>query len=308
VLWKRDKSGFQGIRSRDYKKKGVIKMDKSVSKMYRIKELVPGIYGIGSTTVMSYLAVGSTGAMVVDTAYGFEDLNQAVREVTSLPVTVVNSHGHVDHTGGNFFFDGPAYLHEADRELYKLHNSAEMHRYIEKTIRMIQVIFFWRNVLPKRPEVNDAKREDFDNFHDIREGDRFDLGGLTAEIIEIPGHTQGSIAVLFPEKRLIITSDGANAGTWLFLPESTSLSQYAKSLHKLEKLEFDYILTGHSQQLFTKDSLKEWIQVAEHPDLEHAKPQKGNAFAPNVSPVTVWAVGDAKHKGASIMIDPEKIK
>lgn len=282
-------------------------MDKSVKKMYKIKKLLPNVYGISSGTVMSYLVVGNKGAMIIDTAYGFEDLSQAVREVTKLPVTVVDSHGHVDHSGGNFYFDTPTCIHEADVELYQKHNSAEMHRHCETVMKPFQRIFFWRNLLSKHPEQNDEKRAGFHDFRFIKEGDIFDLGEIHAQIIEIPGHTQGSVAVYFPEKRLMITSDGANPGPWLFLPESTNLSTYISSLHKLEKYEYDYILTGHSDKLMPKSDLSDWIHVAEHPDMENAKPAKESYFAPGVHPITVWAKGDSKRKGANIMIDPNKV-
>lgn len=68
-------------------------MDRSVKRMYRIKELLPSVYGISSSVVMAYLVVGKTGAMLIDTAYGFGGLDQAVREVTSLPVMTRRSSG-----------------------------------------------------------------------------------------------------------------------------------------------------------------------------------------------------------------------
>lgn len=283
-------------------------MDKSIKRMYKVKELLPGVYGISSTAVATYLVVGQTGAMVIDTAYGFEDLSQVIRELTSLPITVVNTHGHIDHSGCNFYFDVPACIHEADVEVYRRHNTPEFHRKLEKTLKMVQRIVFWRNIIPRHPEENDEKRMNFNNFHFVKEGDTFDLGDLTAQIVEIPGHTQGSIAVLFPEKRLIFTSDGACSATWLFLPESTNLSTYISSLHKLEKLDFDTILTGHSMELFPKSVLKDWINVAEHPDLEYGKQNKGNGFLnPGVIPVQCWAVNDTKHKGSSIVVNPNRM-
>ncbi len=279
-----------------------------MKKMNKVKELLPGVYGIGSSAVMSYLVVGKTGAMVIDTAYGFWDLNQVVRELTNLPITVVNTHGHIDHSGGNFFFDFPVYIHQADVEVYHRHNAPAFHREMERSLKLFQRIIFWRTLIPKHPEANDEHRANFNRFRFIKEGDEFDLGGITARIVEIPGHTQGSIAVWFPEKRLIVTSDGANTGTWLFLPESASLSDYVSSLHKLDGLDFDYILTGHSSKLFSKGVLRDWINVAEHPDLEHGKRDKGNSFlCPGETPVRCWAVDDTKHRGANIVITPNKL-
>lgn len=282
--------------------------DKYLRRIYRAKELLPQVYAISSSAVQCYLVVGKTGAMLVDTAYGFADLSKVVREITSLPVTVVNSHCHVDHSGGNFFFDTPVYIHEADRDLYKRHNSPEIHRHMEKSLRIFNKIFFWRILVPKHPEEHDGERKNFDNFRYMQDGDTFDLGGLTAEVIWIPGHTQGSIALLFREIKLLIASDGANPGTYLFLPESAAVATYSESLHKLEKYDFDKILTGHSDTIFPRSALKEWIHVAEHLGLSHAKEGKESIVAPGVTQLLVWAEDDPKHKGPHLEIDRNKIK
>ncbi len=283
-------------------------MDKTLKKTYRVKKLMDSVYGITSSGVACYLIIGKEKACVVDTAYGFADLKAVVREITDLPLVVFNTHGHVDHTGGNFYFDTPVCISKKDAELYKKHNEPDFHRYMESRLKVLDRIIFWRTLVPKHPEDTDAGRVNFSNWQFVKEGDRFDLGELSAEVIEIPGHTQGSIALYFPEKKLLIASDGANSATWLFLPESTDLKTYINSLHKLERYDFDKILTGHSLTLFTRVDLQNWIKVAEHPGLAHAKKEKGGDYAPGVTPLHIWAQDDVKHKGPSIVIDPEKIK
>ena len=273
---------------------------------YTTKEILPGVYGISSSAVMCWLIVGTKGAMLVDTAYGFEDLAAEVRKTTQLPLTVVNSHGHVDHTGGNFYFDTPVCIHEADVELYKLHNTPRFHRYMEKSLRLFGRILFWKHFLPKDPERNDEQRAAFDNWRFIKEGDTFDLGGVTAQIIEIPGHTQGSVAVLFPEKRLIVTSDGANPATWLFLPESAPLSVYIHSLKKLQGFAFDTILTGHSARPVPRNALEDWLHVAQNPDLKSGRVAKASELAEAGRQVTCWATDDPRHRGPNLVLDPQK--
>ena len=276
--------------------------------LYHTKKLLENVYAIGSSAVKCYLAVGQRGALLVDTAYGFEDLSAVVRKITKLPLTVINSHGHIDHTGGNFYFDTPVCIHEADVEVYQRHNQPMFHRYMEKSLKWINRLIFWRTLIPKDPERNDRQRVNFHNWRFIKEGDCFDLGGITAQIIEIPGHTPGSVAVFLPEIRLIITGDGANPGTYLFLPESTTLSTYIKSLKKLKRYDYDFILTGHSDKLMPKSELDTWLHVAERPDLKHGKPREDDEIlAPGVHAVNCWAADDPKHKGPSIVLDPTKV-
>lgn len=283
-------------------------MNKTLGKMYKVKLLMDGVYAISSSAVKTYLIVGQHQALLIDTAYGFEDLSAVVREITPRPLTVLNSHGHIDHTGGNFYFNSPVCIHEADIPVYRRHNQPEFHRHMEKSLRLFDRIIFWRTLIPKDPERNDRQRAGFDNWLFIKEGDRFDLGGVSAQIIEIPGHTPGSIAVYLPEKRLMITSDGANPGAYLFLPESTTLSAYIESLRKLKNYDYDFILTGHSDKLMPKSELDAWLHVAEHPDLKHGKPRADDEIlAPGVHAINCWAKDDPRHKGPCLVLDPAKI-
>ena len=73
-----------------------------------------GIWSIsGSANDQMYLVQGRDKALLVDTGMGVGDLAGLVRSLTSLPVMVVNTHGHPDHAGGNGGFD-EVYLHPAD--------------------------------------------------------------------------------------------------------------------------------------------------------------------------------------------------
>ena len=51
-----------------------------------------------------YLVTGTDKALVIDTMYGQEDLKEAVKTLTDLPLMLVNTHGHFDHTYGNLYF------------------------------------------------------------------------------------------------------------------------------------------------------------------------------------------------------------
>ena len=73
-----------------------------------------------SNSVYLYLLAGTEKALLIDTGFGEIDLPAAVRSLTSLPVEVVNTHGHFDHIGGNGAFD-QVRLHRADEALYHLH-------------------------------------------------------------------------------------------------------------------------------------------------------------------------------------------
>lgn len=51
---------------------------------------------------ISYLIVGHVRALLFDTGMGIGDLKALTSKLTTLPVTVLNSHTHNDHVGDNW--------------------------------------------------------------------------------------------------------------------------------------------------------------------------------------------------------------
>ena len=68
------------------------------------------------------------------------------------------------------------------------------------------------------------------------DGDRFDLGGRTLEVIATPGHTPDAISLFDRTNGLLFTGDTYYpAPIWLFRPE-TDLDAYAASIRRLAAL------------------------------------------------------------------------
>ena len=74
--------------------------------------------------VNMYLVVGKKRAALIDCGYGGIDLPAMIRTVTKLPVTVICTHGHIDHAFGSWMFED-VYLHPLDMEVYKEHGNSE---------------------------------------------------------------------------------------------------------------------------------------------------------------------------------------
>ena len=74
-----------------------------------------------NNSVYMYLLTGKRGAALIDTGFGMIDIREVVSTLTKLPVFVINTHGHFDHTGGNPLFD-EIHIHPADMEVYRAHS------------------------------------------------------------------------------------------------------------------------------------------------------------------------------------------
>ena len=193
------------------------------------------------------LAVGSERAVLFDTMIGLGDLKGFVKTLTDLPVIVMNSHGHMDHMGGNFQFD-TVYLHPADRPLI----AADLAN------------------IPAREEhtgedLSNCRRSlsNTDNLVDLVPDSVFDLGDLHARVLHLPGHTAGSIGLLLEEKKLLLAGDACTPQMCLFLEGAQDLSVYQDTLQLLKREAFDSFVLGHFTKLFPKAMLHKFEECTQ---------------------------------------------
>ncbi len=216
------------------------------------RELLPGVYCITDRMDMNMtLLVGSEKALLVDTGYGFDDLRDAVRQITALPLTVMNTHGHHDHACGNNQFDR-VYIAPADLPLCEHYVTMSRPR-------------IWRQAEGRGISLEDWTQEEYNagtcgNLQPFAE-DTIDLGDLTAEILEAPGHTPGSVAVYVPERSLMLTGDDWNPTTWCFFPEAAGVPVLRESIAKMLEKEFEWVLPPHDGKLWPRSALETFYQA-----------------------------------------------
>lgn len=253
-----------------------------MKKYINAKRLLDNVYCLTSGNACMFLLLGKQYALLLDTGYGFVDFTGELKKITTLPLYVVNSHGHVDHIAGNVFLHQPVFLHQSDAEVCKLHSSPAYRKAAFQEMRKLQRILFFLRLIPKKIDEEAYCNTVFTDYRLLTDNYEFDLGGIHARVIGLPGHTPGSIGLFCPEKRLLFVGDAMNESVWLFLPESQGLSVYIRSLKKALALEFDYFLTGHSSRLIPKAEMRNYLETAENLDYQNGIKQKENGFAPNV--------------------------
>ena len=209
---------------------------------YKINKVNDNVWRIvENNAAIIYVVEGKDSALIIDTGYGFGDLKACVRTITKLPLIVVNTHVHLDHAANDHQFER-VYAHYDDFELINtVYGEARKNNILSRTenVKWTDKELDARiNVLP--PEIMPVK-----------EGYIFDLGDRKLEVIEVPGHTHGSICLLDIENKILFAGDHINAVVWLFLKESCPLEVYLKNLQKVEKRidEFNVIMPGHGSPL-----------------------------------------------------------
>lgn len=193
----------------------VTKMSEGV---WNFNEEAPG------TAVDAYLICGSKRAVFVDALQTVTGLYERAKEITELPIDLVLTHGHYDHAG-------PAMeeFHEAGCDIYLNRQDWGI--------------------------VGEMVEKEFPRgyFKDLKDGQKFDLGGKELEVFPLPGHTPGSVALIDRDAHLIISGDGIGSGPiWMQLPHSKSVACFRESvkglLETVQSWEDLKILQGHKNQ------------------------------------------------------------
>lgn len=176
-------------------------------------------------TVM-YVINGTEKALLIDTGFGLTDLKQLIiRLCGEKEIIVVNSHGHVDHASGNNQFK-KVYIGRYDEP--------EAHKEIEeKEKERISRLFFGR-YLAEGGNLDTWNPGPSQQVIPLCENDIIDLGNHRFRVLETPGHSLGSIALLEEEKGWLFTGDSMLTWeVWGQLEHSAALSIYGESMKKL---------------------------------------------------------------------------
>lgn len=96
----------------------------------------------------------------------------------------------------------------------------------------------------------------------VNEGDKFELGEMTLEIIHTPGHSPGHICFWLPERGVLFTGDHIlGLGTTVISPHQGDMAQYINSLRKLLDFPIQLICPGHGPLIKSPHSkIKELIK------------------------------------------------
>jgi glyoxylase-like metal-dependent hydrolase (beta-lactamase superfamily II) len=92
--------------------------------------------------------------------------------------------------------------------------------------------------------------------HFVRGGDELDLGDRRFTVVDLPGHTPGSIGLIDHEERALIAGDAVYDGGLIdTLPES-DIPTYLRTMELLRCLDIDVVYPGHGRP-FERARLRE---------------------------------------------------
>lgn len=203
---------------------------------FKFESIAPGTWKLLSDGDFYYLIEGDDEAILFDGGYGAGNVRKMCQQLTTKPLRyIVNSHDHFDHTANNAYFDC-AFMAEESVPL------------------------------ATRPFPSFAGI-DFPRDYPVQvvgDGYVFHLGNRDLEVIKIPDHAVGSIALLDRKERLLFSGDE------LGKPDSRqplhgTVENFARNMRKLaaHRSEFDICCTG-GQGLVPAEVVDRYLACAEY--------------------------------------------
>ena len=177
---------------------------------YQIIQINRNTWRIEDNGVRFFLLTGEKRALLVDSGRDVRNAREIAESLTDLPLSLINTHADGDHIACNGQFDS-FYMHPAEEPNYRRGNRPG-------------------TILP------------------IQEGDVLDLGGRALEIIHLPGHTPGSIALLDTANRVLISGDPIQDGRIFMFGPFRNMENYIRSLEHLQNWvgQFDEVWPSHA--------------------------------------------------------------
>jgi hydroxyacylglutathione hydrolase len=170
---------------------------------------------VGSGHLMAsesiYLVEGNNKALLIDAGTKIKDLDKIVASITKMPVMLVATHVHPDHTGESIDVFPEIYLNAGD------------------TVNIPQFMPNYKGTV---------------KF--LKDGQLIDLGGRTIEVVFTPAHTPGSTSFIDKAAGYGFSGDSFGSGNLLLTGNfSTLLATCQKMSSIMEKYGIKILYPGH---------------------------------------------------------------
>lgn len=194
-------------------------------KDYKIIQIDASTWRVEDSGVYFFLLTGSDSALLIDSGMNVKNVKAIAENLTDKPIKLINTHADPDHIGAN----------------------CEFSSFMMNTLELDNFNIYQKCTSQVIP-VND---------HEI-----INIGKRSLEVIFIPGHTPGSIALLDIERRVLFSGDTIQDGNIFLFGPMRDINTYLQSLERLNTLKdrFDYIYPSHANPVLEPNIIEKLIE------------------------------------------------
>lgn len=215
--------------------------------MNNIFKVNDNTWRVEDSGVRFFVLEGENEALMIDTGMNTPDARKIAQEITKLPLKLLNTHADPDHISGNGAFE-EFYMSPNEQGNLEAHNAAG-------------------RIVP------------------VSDGDIIDLGGRELKIIDLPGHTPGSIAVLDVKAKALFGGDSIQDGRIFMFGGHRNMDLYIKTLSELwenHKEEFSVVYPSHGTPEVNPEIIPRLISAAKDIQSGTAKGVKTDFFGSEI--------------------------
>ncbi len=168
---------------------------------------------------------------------------------------IINTHEHEDH------YEGCSQMKEIDKNIQVL-SSEDAKIYIDYPHKFSESILGGKSNIFLNTKVSE-KKDNLTRVDKIISEGKFELNSSKVEIIKLKGHSDGSIGILTEDKvffvgDLFVGSDIFNRFELLLIND---IKSYLDSIEKIRNIDFEYMVLGHSKEIYSKDESEILIKL-----------------------------------------------
>jgi glyoxylase-like metal-dependent hydrolase (beta-lactamase superfamily II) len=202
-----------------------------------------------------WLIKGQTQDLLIDTGLGVSSLRQYIASLLDKPLLAIASHIHFDHAGGLHEFDQRA-IHAAEAEA--LRQGDDYEALCTAAQGWVQDDHF--ELLPYPGfTVEEYTLQGAEPTRILQEGDVLDLGDRAFEVLHLPGHSAGCIALYDARSQELFSGDVIYDGELLDELHCSHIPTYIDTYERLQKLPVNAVYPGHYRR-FDQERYQQIIQ------------------------------------------------
>lgn len=201
-----------------------------------------------------WLIKGRDRDLLIDTGLGVSSLRQYLADLMDKPLLAIASHIHFDHAGGMHEFEHRA-IHAAEAEALRQGDDYEA----LCTPAQGWVLEEHFEELPHAEfSVEQYTLRGAEPTEILQEGDVLDLGDRAFEVLHLPGHSPGCIALYDSKSQELFSGDVIYDGELLDELHCSHIPTYVETYERIQKLPVEGVYPGHYQR-FGRDRYQQII-------------------------------------------------
>lgn len=205
-----------------------------------------------------FLIQGGDFDILFDSGMGVATLRPVIATLSAKPLIVFTSHAHIDHVGSHAEFgEAEILIHPLEADALRQPGAKGLTFAPRPPAQIdalrkagIELTEFMTDSVPWAGyDVDAYGRTAVEPTRLIEEGEVIETGRLHFEVLHLPGHSPGSIALWEPEAGLLFSGDVIYDGVIVDTAPGSDVAAYRKTMARLRSLPVRKVLGGHKEPM-----------------------------------------------------------